>query len=311
MIRDRFPTFPLAFSLLLFLVLAPSVSRAQSKPSNNAPSSAKAPSVLPDDVSGTEVMDAHDPRFGVPPMPKGRVSLIGGIVQNIDPIRQRVTVRVFGNNKKMTFGYDERSHLYRDDVPVTYKGLQKGEHVYIDSMLDRNNHLFARNVRVVTSLKPADARGQIMQFQPRTGLLIIRDELSRAPVYLHIAPDTKITGNHADSRQDLIPGSLVAVHFASDYHRSDIAREIDILAIPGSIFTFAGNVTHLDMPDGILAVHNRSDDKTYELRFDPGVVSDNVTVGSDVTVSAEFAGTEYKAKSVKVNPSPKSQSGTM
>lgn len=318
MTRNRF-LFPLAFPLLL-LALAGMPAQAQSQPAQtNAASneskkdtqSAKKDSAIAGDISDSEIMDAHDPRFGVPPMPKGRVSLIGGTVQKVDPIRQRLTVRVFGNNKKMTFGYDERSHLFRDDVPVSYKALQRGEHVYIDSMLDRDNHLFARNVRVVTSLKPADARGQITQFQPQTGTLVIRDELSQGPVYLHIGPDTKITGKGADSRQDLIPGSLVAVRFASDYHKGDTAKEVEIVAMPGALFTFAGNVTHLDVPDGVIAVHNQSDDKTYELQFEPGVVSDNITVGTSVVISAEFAGSGYRAKTVKVIDAPKSQSGTM
>ena len=311
MTRNRFLVLPLAFPLLLLALLA-MPAQAQTAPAQKQPAAtqkAKNDTAIADDVSDTEIMDAHDPRFGVPPMPKGRVSLIGGTVQKIDPIRQRVTVRVFGSNKKMTFAYDERSHLFRDDAPVTYKALQIGEHVYIDSMLDRDNHLFARNVRVVTSLKPADARGQITQYQPQTGTLIIRDELSQGPVYLRIGPDTKIIGKGADSRQDLIPGSLVAIRFASDYHRGgDVAREVEILAMPGASFTFAGPVTHLDVKDGILALHNQSDDKTYELRFDPGVVTDEVTVGTSVVVSAEFSGTHYKAKTVKVVPAANPQS---
>lgn len=312
--RNRFPLFSLAFPLLLLVLMGPSKAQAQSKPPQTAtksiqPTTGKKDQAVNDDISNTEVMDANDPRFGIPRMPKGRVSLIGGVIQNVDPIRQRLTIRVFGNNKKMEFAYDERSHLYRDDVPVSYKGLQKGERVYIDSMLDPQNHLFARNIRAVTNLKPADARGQITQYQPRTGMLIIRDELSQGPVFLHVGADTKISGNGASSRQDLIPGSLIAVRFASNYHNGDTAREIDILAMPGSMFTFAGNVTHLDVPAGVLAIHNQSDDKTYELQFEPGVVNDSITVGSDVTISAEFAGSGYKARTVKVNGS--SQSGKM
>ncbi|MGH9521649.1 MAG: hypothetical protein ACRD3E_03855 [Terriglobales bacterium] len=313
MTRNRFLVLPLAFllSLLLFVALPATAQSAPPQKNATATKPAKNDTVIPDDVSDTETMDANDPRFGVPPMPKGRVALIGGTVQKVDPIRQRITVRVFGSNRKMTFGYDERSHLFRDDAPATYKALAKGEHVYVDSMLDRDNHLFARNVRVVTSLKPADARGQITQYRPDTGVLIIRDELSQGPVYLHVGPDTKISGNGADSRQDLIPGSLIAVRFASNYHNGDTAREIDILAMPGASFTFAGPVTHLDLKDGVLAVHNQSDDKTYELRFDPGVVNDDVIVGTSVVVSAEFAGTHYKARTVKVMQPPNSQSSTM
>lgn len=306
MTRKRWHIVPLALYVVLVIAYCSILARAQSPQAlQSAPSNQTAKTDGPataNDLAGTEVMDAHDPRFGVPPMPKGKVSLIGGTVTGIDPIRQRLTLRVFGNNKKITFSYDERSHLFRNGEPATYKALQKGEHVYVDSMLLPDNHFLARNVRVVTSLQPADARGQITQYQPRTGTLIILDELSQRPIYLKVNNDTKVTGNGADSRQDLVPGSLVTVRFASDYKKSDVAREVNILAMPGSTFTFAGSVTHLDMKDGIIAIRNQSDDKTYELRFDPGTVSDTITVGSDVSINAEFQGTRYKVKSLKATP---------
>jgi len=66
------------------------------------------------------------------------------------------------------------------------------------------------------------------------------------------------------------------------------------------MFTFVGKVRHLDVKNGVIAVENASDNKTYELQFDPDTVGDNVTVGSDVEVSAEFQGSRYKAKTVKV-----------
>lgn len=316
MTRTRWQIIPVTLFVILVLAYCSILARAQStEPSQNAIAahSAKAKAktdspVASDDLDSTEIMDSHDPRFGVPAIPKGNVSLIGGTVTSVDPIRQRLTIQVFGNKKKMTFGYDERSHLFRDGKPASYKALQKGAHVYVDSMLvPGGNQLLARNVRVVTSLEPADARGQITQYRPRTGTLVIMDELSQRPIYLRVSNDTKITGNGADSRQDLVPGSLVTVRFASDYKKSDIAREITILATPGSSFTFAGSVTYLDMKDGVMAVHNQSDNKTYELHFDDGTVGDNVTVGSDVVVNAEFEGTQYKAKSVKLTSSNNSQ----
>ena len=313
MTRNRWQVFPIGLFVILVVAYCSILARAQSKPAQNATAakSAKSDSAVPDDISDTEVMDAHDPRVGIPPMPKGKVSLIGGTVQKVDPIRQRLTIAVFGNHKRLTFGYDERSHLYRDGAPATYKALQKGELVYVDSMLARDNKLFARNVRVVTSLKPADARGQITQYQPRTGILVLQDELSQSPVSLHVGNDTKVTGTGASSRQDLVPGSLVEVRFNSNHRNGASASEITVLAKPGNTFTFAGNVTHLDMVDGIIAVHNQSDDKTYELRFDPGTVTDDVTVGTNVTVSAEFQGNQYKARRVKVNSSANSESSSM
>ncbi len=250
-------------------------------------------------VDDTATMDPNDPMFGVPKMPKGKVALIGGVVEKTDPIRQRLTLRVFGNNRRMTLGYDERSHIYRDGTESTYKSVQPGERVYVDSMLD-GTKLFARNIRVVTTLRPADARGQILNYNPRSGIMTVRDDLSSAPVTFRVSKETQVKGSGADSNIDLVPGSLVAVHFSSDHRKRDTAEEVTVLAMPGAMFTFAGKVRHLDVKDGILAVENMSDNKTYELQFDPGTISDEVTVGSDVEVSAEFRGRGYKAKTVRL-----------
>jgi len=250
-------------------------------------------------IDSSEIMDRDDPMFGVPKMPKGKVSLIGGVVESTDPIRQRLTLRVFGNNKKMELGYDERSHIFRDGVEASYKAVQRGDRVYVDSMLD-GPKLFARNIRVVTTLRPADARGQILNYNARSGIMTVRDDLSSAPVTFRVTKDTQVKGSGSESAIDLVPGSLVTVHFSSDHRQRDTAQEVTVLAMPGALFTFAGKVRHLDVKTGVMAIENTTDNRTYELHFDPDTVGDDIMVGSDVEVSAEFQGQRYKAKSIKL-----------
>ncbi len=253
------------------------------------------------DASSTEVMDPNDPLFGVPPLPKGKVSLIGGTVQKIDRVRNRVTVKTFGDaGKKMKVTFDERTHIYRDGVETTERGIRPGDRVYVDTMLD-GVRLLARNIRVVTSLKPSDAEGQIAAYNPRNGIMTVRDELSNTPVTFRISKDTKVNGGGGQGTIELVPGSLVTVKFSPGQRNRDMAREITILAMPGNTFNFAGKVRFLDMSKGIIAVENLADNKTYELQFQPGVVRDDVTVGSDVTVSALFSGKGYRAQSIAVN----------
>ncbi len=252
------------------------------------------------DASSTQVMDPTDPLFGIPPLPKGKVSLIGGRVQKIDRVRNRLTVKTFGDGKTMKAVFDERTHIYRDGVETTERGIRPGDRVYVDTMLD-GVKLFARNIRVVTSLKPSEAAGQILNYNPRSGVMTVRDELSHAPVTFRVAKDTKISGGEGQGTLELVPGSLVEVRFSPDQRNRDIAREIKVLAMPGNSFIFAGKVRYLDMSRGLMAVENLSDNKTYELHFEPGVVRDNVTLGADVTVSALFSGQEYRAQRVAVN----------
>ncbi len=247
----------------------------------------------------SEVMDANDPLFGVPPLPKGPVSLVGGQVQKVDRVRNRVTVKAFGNGKKMTFAFDERTHIYRDGVETTERGIRRGDRAYVDGMLD-GTRLFARNIRIVTSLKPSDAQGQVVSYDPGTGRMTVRDGLSAMPVSFRVTRQTKVTGGGGQGAIELVPGSLVTVRFSAAQRNGDVAREVTILAEPGNRFTFSGKVRHLDLRMGTLAVENVSDNKTYELGFEPGVVGSNVMVGSEVTISAIFTGGGYRARTVKV-----------
>jgi hypothetical protein len=282
----------IVMAMLMFAVPA---TAQQSAMPGSAPPAAKAEQ----DVGAQQpVTDPNDPLFGVPPLPKGETSLVGGTVKKIDRIRNRFTVEPYGKSKKMTLEFDERTHIYRDGVETTERGIQRGDRVYVDTMLD-GARLFARNVRVVTGAAPADARGQILAYDARQGLMTLRDELSAAPVSFRVTQKTVVTGAQGSSApMDLVPGSLVAVRFSPHRGEHNLAREVSVLAVPGSSFTFVGTVRHLDLRTGTLVVQNQTDNKTYELQIEPGMLGENVTVGSNVTVSALFTGSGYRAKTV-------------
>jgi len=290
---------PLGVFLTAVFVVSIASLAQQSPQADKAPQTATSSSDNKP-AQSTEDMDPTDPLFGVPPLPKGQVSLIGGTVQKIDRLRNRVAVRTFGGGKKMTVAFDERSHIYRDGVETTERGIRQGDRVYVDTMLD-NGKLFARNIRVVTNLKPTDARGQITSYDPRSGEMTVRDELTTATVNFRVGHDTVVKGGGGQGAMELVPGSLVNVRFSPDPRSRATAREIEILAVPGNTFTFAGKVRYLDMSRRTIAIENITDNKTYELQFDPGVVTNNITVGSDVNVAAVFNGAGYKAKTVAVN----------
>ncbi len=293
--------FPLALVLVLIVSTVSLLAVAQQRAASASTQPQQAQETQKQrSVNTPETGAPDDPLFGLPPLPPGKVSLIGGTVQKIDRVRNRVGVKTFGDGKTMNFSFDERTHIFRDGVETTERGIQKGDRVYVDSMLD-GPKLFARNVRVVTNLTPADARGQIMNYDARNGWMTVRDDLSSAPVSFRITKETQVKSASANSAVDLVPGSLVAVRFSPERARRGVARQVTVLAVPGSTFTFAGKVRHLDLRSGTLAIENQSDNKTYEIRFRPGLVSDEVTVGSDVTIAATFNGNAYEAKDVAVH----------
>ena len=47
----------------------------------------------------------------LPPVPRAKATLIGGTVERLDRVRERVTVRVFGGGR-MSVLYDPRTRVY-------------------------------------------------------------------------------------------------------------------------------------------------------------------------------------------------------
>jgi hypothetical protein len=130
----------------------------------------------------------------------------------------------------------------------------------------------------------------------------LRDVLSAQSVHFRITDTTQVTRNgRVATLAEIRPGSLIAVQFAPDQPNRGVARTITIIAAPGEVFNFSGKVTHLDLSSGMLAVENRTDSRTYDIFFDrERRIPQNLMVGSDVTIAAEFDGRQYKASQINV-----------
>ena len=257
-------------------------------------------------TSGALITDGHDPILDAPPVPRTTTTMVGGTISSVDRLRNRMTVHIFGGGH-WTVNFDERTHIFHNGAETTQLALKKGERVYVDTQLDNNKHdIFARNIRVGVAVLPADADGQIIAVDPKHNELTLRDALNSVPVRFAVDPETRISnGQTPASFKDVKPGTLVHVRFAASSPNRGLAREVSILAAPGSTFTFAGKVTFLDLHRGLLAVQNASDDRNYEIHFSPDVVTDrnNLGVGRDVLVRAKFEGTRYTAQSVNLTRS--------
>ena len=244
-----------------------------------------------------------DPLLDAPPLPKTPITLTGGIVRQVDRIRNHIAVQPFGSGASMKMFFDERSHFYRDGRETTQLGVKPGDRVYVDTQLD-NGRIFARNIRVDSNTMPADASGQVLSYDPTRALLTIQDQLSSQPVSFRLDDHTVVKGAAGPAAaRDLVPGSLISVRFAPVRANRGLAQEISLIAVPGSVFTFAGKVTHLDMSIGLLSVENATDNKRYDIFFQPGTqgVTRQLTEGADVTVEAVFEGDRYSARSITLN----------
>lgn len=275
--------------LLMMLGLGLVQASGQSKAANAAPASATAQP----DGSG------YDPLLDLPPLPRGKTTLVGGTVHSVDQIRNRLVVQPFGGHS-MKIWFDERTHIYRDGVPSTQLVIRKGERVYVDTMLD-GTRVFARNIRVVTGREAADARGQIVSNDAATGRITVQDELSARPVTFRVTPATAVNSSAGRTTiAQLQPGSLVSVKFFPDRRDRDVAQEVSVIAAPGSVFTFYGKITYLNMSTRTLAVANESDKKTYDIKFTPVAVNpEALQQGKQVLVRARFDGKGYTADNIE------------
>jgi hypothetical protein len=250
----------------------------------------------------TGYIDPNEPLFTRGPLSKENVSLIGGMVGSVDRIHNRMKVKITGG-RSVSVSFDERTLFFRDGQPVTYEKIQKGDRVYLDTVLSQQR-VFARNVRVQSHTLSVEARGQIVAYDAGKAQMTMLDELSSEPVTMHVSGATSFKSATGSARiTDLIPGALVAVSFSPAQGASAQAKEITVLARPGSMFVFAGSVTHIDLRAGVFSMANASDNKNYDISFDPARTPnlENLTIGSEVNVKATFSGKKYLANEVQIS----------
>jgi Domain of unknown function (DUF5666) len=281
----------------------PAVSPSSSSNQPEAPS-ATTPSSITPIVTEPENAEEVDPASllpDLPSLPHAKATLIGGTIQKVDRIRDQVTVQVFGGGKMRVF-FDPRTHIYAGSVAGSTTDLRVGDRIYVDTILD-GDLVFARNIRLANRANGGGTQGVVISYRPSKNELVLRDLLSPEPVKLRFTSGTRIVQDgHAAYANQLIPGTLVNVNF--DVQNNDRnAREVSILAVPGTDFTFGGVVTSLDLHIGLLVLTASTDRKTYEIYLDPSriPVDDRLHLGADVTTVANFDGTRYVARTLTVN----------
>jgi hypothetical protein len=237
----------------------------------------------------------------LPKLPNSKASLIGGTVGRLDRVRDQITVQVFGGGK-MKISFDPRTHIYHDGAEASLADLHQGDRVYVETILDGSS-IFARAIRLKTSSTSAgESQGIITNYSADKGELQLRDALSPRTIKMRVTPQTRIhEGDHSASAAKLAPGTLVAVKFGGN-NGGEVASDVSVLASPGDSFTFAGQVTAIDLRLGLMVLTSSTDHKTYEISLDPSVpVDDSVRPSVNVTVLTRFQENRYVARSITVN----------
>ena len=273
-----------------------STSTAPSQDTNSA-SSPQVSTPAADDLS--REANPGDPLLDVPPLPKGKVTMEGGTVAKIDPIRNKLLVTPFGGKDRMKLWFDERTHIYRDGRETTQTAIHAGDRVYVDTMLD-GPHVFARNIRIVSERSSADVSGQVVAFNAGGGNMTVRDRLSGSDLTFRVAPGTRVDDwkGQVLGLSEVTPGAIVSVHLSPGARSS--VDQVEVLARPGQMFTFSGRITNIDLRSGMMAVNNQSNNEIYDIAFDAndGASLDKLQMGNQVVVKAIFTGKGYRADSI-------------
>ncbi len=257
----------------------------------------------PQQRSGKSPED-YDPLLDPPPLPRSTITLIGGTITSVDEIQNRITVKPFGGKQRLHMDFDVRTHIFRNGIATTGRDLKPGDRIYLDTMLN-GSKVFAKNIWIRNMAGSGNGRGQILRYDSRDNTITLRDEVSAEPVSFHLDSGTVIrSDNGTGSVADLKSGSLVAVTFDPQQGRSGVVREISILAEPGSLFTFMGRITFIDLSQKLIAISNQRDDKDYDIYFDsiPTTILQGLREGTQASISALFDGSRYVAQKVDIVP---------
>ena len=279
---------------MIFAVLG-TAARAQSSPHQASPSEELPASSAPAASSK------------LPPTPKGRSTVLGGEIRDVDPVRDQFTLKIFGG-QSVRILFDERTQLYRNGSRIPLLDLRPDGHASVETILD-GTKIFALRVHTLSQSPEGDTRGLVSSYNPQTGELTINVASSQDPIKLHVPAGTPVVrvGQNASPAQqpgssDLARGSLVEVKFKSGSGGRGVATHVDILATPGSAFVFSGTLSFLDLHSGRFVIVDPRDNHTYEIAFDPSrfLASRDLHDGVAVKVTTNFDGTRYVASEITI-----------
>jgi hypothetical protein len=244
----------------------------------------------------------------LPASPQGRSTILGGVIQDVDRVRDQFRLQVYGQ-RAMTILFDERTGIYLDGKPISLRALSTGDHGSVQTVLDGTN-VFAVSIHLQSRSPQGEYQGQVLNYNAATRTLTISSVLSREPFTLFVPSNTPITraGQMAlHSGQavmaDIVKGTLVSLTFESDRKGGGVASGIVILASPGSTFVFGGDLSSIDSHSGILVLVDSRDNKSYDIVFDSAILPLNRTLhaGDNIRVTTTYDGSRYVANEIAVN----------
>lgn len=266
-----------------------------------AGSKMSSPNSAPIERTNTAATPAVATASGILALPKGSVSLFGGMIQSVDHVRDRLILQVF-QGRRLPLLFDERTQVLRDGKSASLDDVQAGERAYVDSALDGAD-IFARTIRLESPTTTGLSSGQVVEYYAESEELVLRDSLTPKTVKMRLAPGVMIQrGAQVAKSSELAAGTVVSLTFAPS-SKEPLVSQITILASPGESYTFSGQVVALDIARGLLVLEDITQHKSYDLYFDPAArqLAQPLKLGVSVTAKTQFDGRQYRVSEVRLN----------
>jgi len=260
-------------------------------------------------VSSPGAMASGRTRSGqsaLPALPNGTRTVLGGQIENVNPVTDEFTLRIPGGQKVKVF-YDVRTRFYEDGAERSVLDLHHAAHASVETTLD-GTKIFAVSIHVLSESPTGTIHGQVIQYDRQRGILTVRSDLTGGAVHLQVPSGTAIVAKgqiqSSDASQDLMPGSVIEAVFKPGRKGQGIATEIDVLAYPGAQIVFQGRILFVNLQSGRLTLVDAADHREYNVTFQPQGFSGAAALreGANVKIDAVFNGRQYVAQSVSPLP---------
>ena len=155
-----------------------------------------------------------DAPAALPSTPRGKSTVIGGAIRNVDAVRDQFTLKIFGA-RSMKILYDERTQLYLDGVKIPCATCARTIMLPSRRFLTEPTSLLSVSVICCRNRPKGEVRGQILNYNPASGVLTVSDPVFREPIDLQVPTGTPVVGvgQATAGPSDLHSGTLVAIKF--------------------------------------------------------------------------------------------------
>jgi hypothetical protein len=258
----------------------------------------------PGDVSAPGSLDSPS----ISPLPRGKSTILGGAIMKVDPVRDQLIVKVPGQHPVKIL-FDERTQVFRDGAKIPLHDLGPVDHASIQSILDGDD-VFALSIHMLSSAPEGEYQGRVQSYIPETHEMTVSAPFSREPIKFLVPSDTPVTwvGQLAVSSSpprlsDIVKGALISVSFEPDRKGRAVTSQIALLATPGAVFVFSGDLSSLDVHAGMLVLVDPRTGTSYKVSFDSASlpIVQSLHLEDHVMATAMYDGSRYIAKLIAAN----------